>query len=248
MRVIRIIIGSLIALFSLVPLGIAFAFFHLSAETWFGHPYYLAHNPFGRGCFWLFVGLMALLPAAYYAVRRRASAWWLGVGFVAALFAAVTLPSNVLPAMLIPRAEDTLTSKARNLANTLDSLGANEVRLPASQTELMSVAAKAAGPNGFLGPYYRDGALAPVRLVYVGRANGPILSEPVNSPLPAAIYCAVSPDRERFWITVTMLDRTVGGHAHWLEGLDGNTRPMVISGSVEGQTPGANKIGAELRP
>ncbi len=107
MRVIRIIIGSLIALFSLVPLGIAFAFFHLSAETWFGHPYYLAHNPFGRGCFWLFVGLMALLPAAYYAVRRRASAWWLGVGFVAALFAAVTLPSNVLPAMLIPRAEDT---------------------------------------------------------------------------------------------------------------------------------------------
>lgn len=165
MRVIRIIIGVLIALFSLVPLGIAFAFFHLSVETRFGHPYYLAHNPFGRGCFWLFVGLMALLPSSYYAVRRRASAWWLGVGFVAALFAAVTLPSNVLPATLIPRAEDSLTVKARNLANALDGLGANEVRLPASQTELMGVAAKAAGPNGFLGPYYRDGAFAPVRLV-----------------------------------------------------------------------------------
>jgi len=136
----------------------------------------------GYGCFWLLIGLAALLPAGYYAVRRRASAWWLALGFAAALFAAVALPSNVLPTMLIPRAEDSLTAKARNLAVMLAALGKNQGRFPANESELAAVAAKAEGSDALVGPYYRDGELAPVRLVYVGGASGPVLAEPVHAP------------------------------------------------------------------
>jgi len=42
----------------------------------------------------------------------------------------------------------------------------------------------------------------------------------------------VSADRERYWITVTMLDREVGGHPRWLKARNGGAEPMVISGSV----------------
>jgi len=102
-RWIRRIVAAFVAYFSIFPLWVAFSFLRLGVERWFGHPYYLGHNHLERGCFWLLVGLAALLPAAYCALIRRASAWWLGLGFVAALLAAVALPSNVLPTMLIPR-------------------------------------------------------------------------------------------------------------------------------------------------
>ena len=100
----------------------------------------------------------------------------------------------------------------------------------------MEIAANAEGPNGLMGPYYRNGALVPVRLVYVGGATGPVLAEPPDAPMPAAIYCAVSPNRENFWITAAMLDREVGGHSRWLRGMrsttDRSAQPLVIHGSV----------------
>lgn len=224
-------------LFSLLPLSVAFGFFRLEVQTWFGHPYYLGHDHFERGCFWLLIGLVALLPASYCALRRNASTWWLALGFAAALLASVALPSNVLPSMLIPRAEDTLTAEARNLANALQTSDANQGQLPASETDLMEIAARAEGPNGLMGPYYRDEVRAPVRLVYVGGASGPVLADPLNAPMPAAIYCAVSADRRRFWITVAMLDRDVGGHPRWLKARDGRAGPMVVSGLVGDELP-----------
>jgi hypothetical protein len=246
-RLIRRIVSGLVVLFSLFPLWVAFGFFRLGVETWFGHPYYLGNDHLQRGCFWLLVGLAALLPGSYCVVSRRASAWWLALGFAAALFAAVVLPSNVLPTMLIPRAEDTLTARARTIANALDTLGANQGRFPANEAELAQVAAKLQGPDALVGPYYRDGTVAPVRLVYVGAASGPVLAEP-DAPMPAAIYCAVSADRQRFWITVAMSDREVGGHPRWLRGTDGGTQPMVIRGSVRDGLPRMSKIGGVDSP
>lgn len=115
-RWIRRIVAGLLAYFSIFPLWVAFGYLRLAVERWFGHPYYLGHSHFERGCFWLLIGLAVLLPAVYCALSRRASAWWLGLGFGAALLAAIALPSNVLPTMLVPRAEETLTARARNLA------------------------------------------------------------------------------------------------------------------------------------
>lgn len=240
MQWIRRIVGGLVVLFSLPLLWVAFGFFRLKVETWFGHPYYLGYDHFERGCFWLLIGLAVLLPGIYCAVSRRASAWWLGLGFGAALFGAVALPSNVLPTMLMPRAEDSLTAKARSLANALDRPGLNQGHLPANEKELSDIAAKMEAPNGFMGPYYRDGAPVPVHLVYVGGATGPVLADPPNAPAPAAIYCAVSADRTRFWITATMLDREVGGHARWLKDRSGSEQTMVISGSVRDDWPRAS--------
>jgi hypothetical protein len=146
-----------------------------------------------------------------------------------------------------PRAEDTLTARARTIANALDTLGANQGRFPANEAELAQVAAKLQGPDALVGPYYRDGTVAPVRLVYVGAASGPVLAEP-DAPMPAAIYCAVSADRQRFWITVAMSDREVGGHPRWLRGTDGGTQPMVIRGSVRDGLPRMSKIGGVDSP
>lgn len=115
MRYIRKIVGGLVVLFSLSLLWVAFGFLRLGVETWFGHPYYLGNHHFAYGGFWLFIGLAALLPGAYSAVSCRASAWWLALAFGATLLGAVALPSNVLPTMLMPRAEDTLTAKAHTL-------------------------------------------------------------------------------------------------------------------------------------
>lgn len=228
-------------LFSLLPLWVAFGFFRLGVATWFGHPYYLGNDHLERGCLWLLVGLAALLPGSYCAVSRRASTGWLAVGFAAALFAAVALPSNVLPGMLMPRAEGTLTAKARGLANALETWDGNQGQLPAREKDLLEIATKAEGPNGLMGPYYRDGVLAPVQIIYVGRANGPVLDEPVHAAMPAAMYCAVSADRQRFWITVTMLDREVGGHPRWLKAL-GGTQPLVINGLVSSESQNASKM------
>lgn len=177
-RWIRRIVGGLVVLFSIPPLWAAFAFFRLAARTWFGHPYYLGHDHFEGGCVWLLIGLVALLAGGYCALRRDASTRWLALGFTAALFAAVALPSNVLPTMLIPRAEDTLTARAHDLANALEASDANQGHLPAGETELVEVAAKGDGPNVLMGPYYRDGILVPVRLVYVGGASGAGFGQP----------------------------------------------------------------------
>lgn len=231
MRVVRMILGGLIALFSLTPIWVAFGFFRLSAATWFGHPYYLAQHPLQRGCFWAILGFGALLPGAYCVLRRRASAWWLALGFTAALLAAVTLPSNVLPTMLVPEAQGSLTAKARTIANAMTT----QDLLPASQAELMKVAAKADEPNWLLGPYYRDGAPVPVRLVYVGAVNGPFLTDSTDASFPATIYCAVSADKKRYWMTIAMLDQPVGGRPRWVEAADNGTQPMVIGGSVGAQ-------------
>lgn len=228
MRLVRIILGSVIAVFSVTPIWVAFGFFRLGTATWFGHPYYLAQHPLQRGCFWAILGFAALLPAAYCVFRRRASAWWLALAFGAALLAADALPSNVLPTMLVPEARDSLTAKARELANTMAAQSA----LPAGQAELMNVAAKAEGSGGLLGPYYRDGALVPTRLVYVGGATKPFLPDSADASFPATIYCAVSADKKHYWLTITMLDQAVGGHARWLEGSDKRNQPLVIDGSA----------------
>lgn len=242
MRYIRKIVGGLVVLFSLPLLWVAFGFLRLGVETWFGHPYYLGNHHFAYGGFWLFIGLAALLPGAYSAVSCRASAWWLALAFGATLLGAVALPSNVLPTMLMPRAEDTLTAKAHTLANALDASGADQGRFPTSETELAKAVVKV-GPNGLLGPYYRDGVLAPVRVVYIGGASGPVLTVPANASIPAVIYCAVSADGLRFWITATMLDREVGGHPSWLKERDGIRQPLIISGSVRDKLPNTSNIG-----
>jgi hypothetical protein len=234
---IRRIVGGVVVLFSVLPLWVALGFLRLEMETWFGHPYYLGNDHFARGCFWLLIGLAALVPGSYCAVSRHASAWWLGLAFAAAVFAGVVLPSNVLPTMLVPRAEDSLTAKARNVAAALDALGANQGRFPANERELANLVASAGGPNSLVGPYYRDGVVAPIRLVYIGGASGPILNEIPNPPMPAAIYCAVSADTKRFWITARMLNGAVGGQPRWLRATGTDTQPLVISGAVNDGLP-----------
>lgn len=228
MRVVRMILGGLIALFSLTPIWVAVGFFRLGAATWFGHPYHLEQHPFERFCVWALLGFGALLPGAFCVLRRRTSAWWLLVGFGAALLTADALPSNVLPTMLIPEAQESVTAKAWNLANAI----AARSPLPANQTELTNDAVKAEGSDGLLGPYYRDGVVVPVHLVYVGGATGPFLADSVDASSPATIYCAVNSDRNQYWITVTMLDQNVGGRLRWLEASGNRNQPLVIDGTL----------------
>jgi hypothetical protein len=236
-RVIRIILGGLIALVSIAPLRIAFGFFRLGVRSWFGHPYYLCNDAFFRSGDWLLVGLVIVLPAAYYAVRPRASALWLVLSFFVAFGTLEQIPEHVLPEMLISQARDILRDRALNLATGLENSGG---LLPASQVQLASVAKMAArqGDLELSGPYFRGGARVPVQLAYVGAATGPLVAMPAHPLLPAAIYCAVSPGRKRFWITVSMLDRRVGGHPRLLEDRTGGPIPMVINGSLSA-TPSA---------
>ncbi len=244
-RVAHLILGGVLVLFSLAPLGFAFGFFLLGVRRWFGDPFYLVPHAWNSGLFWLILGLFMLLPAGYYAWRPRARVGWFGLSFLALLLTAETIPNQVLPYMFISEAQSNLNAQAHSLATLLETL--QQGKLPSSQAGLMRWVTQAERPNGvisregLLGPYFHDGKRVRVRLEYLGGANGPLLAMPAHPPLPAAIYCAVSQDRERFWLTVTMLDRRVGGHPRWLEASGGSERPMVISGAVAAVAPATAK-------
>jgi hypothetical protein len=64
--------------------------------------------------------------------------------------------------------------------------------------------------------YARGGQRLPYRFVFVPGAKGPHQSAPPGDR-PGILYCAVSEDGQRLWVTATGLDRAVGGSVVWLE-------------------------------
>lgn len=236
-RVFHIVLGFAIALVALAPINIAFGFFRLGVRNWSGHPYSLCADAFARSGDWLLVALLILLPAVYYALRPRSSALWLVLSFVVAFGTLEQIPEHVLPQTMVSEAQENLREKAFNLATALENPAEKGSLLPASQTQLAGVAAMAAQQDGLdlRGPYFQDGTPVAAHLVYLGGAAGPLVIMPAHPPLPAAVYCAVSQDRKHFWITATMLDRSVGGHPRWVEARDGAGRPLIVSSSPASQ-------------
>ena len=191
----------------------------------FGEPFYLQADYLKGSLFFLVPGVAALAVAGYLLVRRQVSA----AGLVGALVALFGLGCVVIFLSFAWDEGDywkrtRMVRHVRGLGWRLAGNG-KEGRFPANETELQNLA------GGGLSSYARRGEPLPYRYVYVANASRAHLPH-APGDAPAIIYCAVSPDRKRFWLTATALGRPVGGPIVW-EGPD--RRPLIIEGNLDAE-------------
>lgn len=198
-----------------------------------GQQFYV-HLPFqGLGTARTAAGTLGLAALLYLVFRRQRNA--LGTGLVVVAFIVTMVGPNVLY-ITTPDYDLPLHASggvARLMAKTLDSLSAwgNKAgHLPASDEEFKMAVIRPTEPSW----YARAGERLPYQIVLVPGASGPYLQESV-SLAPAVVYCAISFDLRRFWLTGTVLrprHRTGSEASFLLNAPPPQGRPLVLEGTL----------------
>ena len=87
--------------------------------------------------------------------------------------------------------------------------------------------------------YARDAQRLPYRLVYIGGVPGPHLPVPAGAE-PGIIYCAISRDQKRYWVTGTGLDEPVAGEIVLARSFD-HPGPLVVEERFDPSPDPVNK-------
>jgi len=111
-----------------------------------------------------------------------------------------------------------------NLKSGLWDWAERNGRYPQNEAELRS---SATGLQ-LHSPFKRGDVSFFYELSYVGEAEGPVLSEPPPQR-PGIVFCAFSKDLRQSWITVTSLEKRVGGPVVWMRLLG---QPRVEGGRL----------------
>lgn len=209
-RVLRILAAIVLGLYGVGIAALGGSFLWPWVQMLFTDAFYIVWDYLVDGLFLLVLGLLVLLPAVYVLLRRQARVAWLLVSLVILLLAAMLIPSMRLDPVRAAQYE--VSSQARNVHRAVVGWAAEKGRLPANEAELLSVAqAHGSGSDDpLLSRYARGGERLPYQLVYIANATGPHLPQPPAAQ-PGVIYCAVSADLKRLWLTATGLERTVNG-------------------------------------
>ena len=206
MRALRIV-GCLLAMtFILPPLWAGFGFLASYWKVRSGRAYYIDFDYLSEGLLWLACGLAALIPILHALLRKQSSAKWLALGFLIGLVSSIALPVR----FAAPRyeARPKVFDKMLNVSTAMAGWGTEQGHFPASDSDLKSALH---GVEAGSSPYARGGQRLPFRMVFVKGANGPVV-EPAPHAEPGIIYCAVSPDLKRFWLTATAPDQNASEH------------------------------------
>lgn len=228
----RIIGGATIASFSLPIVGLGLQFLWLALRTHLGHPFYVPYDYFWQGIVWLVWGLLILALGLFPFFRRKGSAPAVVLGIILLFFAAVAIPSNRMPGHVAQMAQEDVRSALRRTSITLTEGAGKSGRFPASQSELDVLAKESSSKESKSNSgYARDAQRLPYRLIYITGAPGPHLPVPAGTE-PGIIYCAISRDQKRFWLTGTGLNEAVAGEVIFVPAFE-RDGPFVLHESID---------------
>lgn len=203
LRKVLAIVGMLLT----APLFILGAkFLYLWARA--GHGYAVRFDYSTEAATWLIWGgltVLFLLGAAQS--RKGGGAVLLLVGWASLVLFAIALPSHYVDPL--ERARTFSALELIPVQGGLDDFGKQHGHLPATQAELEQAFAQAELEKP-AAPFVHDGKVLPYRPLYFGGALGPARSAPAGVA-PGTILCAVNPELNHYWLTVTGLDKPVGG-------------------------------------
>jgi hypothetical protein len=224
--------GVVVSLFSLPVVYLGLQFLWDGLRIRFGDPFYVAHDYLARGVVWVAWGLLILALGSVAFLRRKGAVPALILGILLLLGAAIAIPSTLMPGHLARTGQQDVQSMMLRVSVTLSAWARQSGRFPASQDELDEfVRAPAEKEGDLITRYARDGRRVPFRLVYVADAAGPHLPSPAGDQ-PGIIYCAVSSDRQQFWLTGTALGEAVGGEVVILPSFE-QAGPWIEKGRPE---------------
>ena len=187
--------------FPIMFVGLQFLWCELRSHI--GHPFYVEHDYLWGGAVWLAWGLVILALGGIAVFRRKGSAAALVLGIMLLIAAAIALPSIRLPRDVARVAHADVRSAMLRISVTQSAWAKKSGRFPANQRELDEfVKAPVEKERELVSRFARDAQRLPYRLIYIADAPGPHISSPAGDQ-PGMIYCAVSRDQKRFWITGT---------------------------------------------
>ncbi len=227
-------VAILFLLFSLPIFHFGWGFLWSAVKLRSGQPFY-AVSPEGytaRGAFWVGLALVALVPSAVVLLKKGAKGSWLVLPLLVLLLAAIAVPSNIPPGYRGHMAGGAVRGRMQDAATQLEEWGSEHGQLPGDESELRIALGpkkpaeeEASATNSMFG---RGGQPVPYRFLLVPNAKAPHRAEPAGDQ-PAMVYCAISPDRQRFWLTATALPDDVSSEVVMLETFD---ELVAISGAV----------------
>jgi hypothetical protein len=184
------------------------------------------------------MALLVLVPSAIVLLKKDSKGSWLVLPLLVLLLVAVALPSNLPPgfrAVMAGRAEQ---RRMEGAGESLKSWSSERRQLPADDQELGSAIAVETqalidGGSEKNSRFGRGDQPVPYRFVLVAGAQSPHRAQPAGDQ-PAIVYCAISPDRQKFWLTATALPGDVSSEVVML-GRDGEL--VVINGEVPAKSP-----------
>ena len=228
----RTVPGALVGFSSLpiIFLGLQFLVYGVWAER--GHGFFVAHGYYGDGAVLLIWGLVILALGIIPAVVRKASVLWLVLGVILLILAATAIPSFRMPGDFARSARTTVMGRTREVSAALERWAETSGRFPADQSELDRVVKELIEIDGKrLSSFAHAGQRLPYQMTHIADATGPYIHSPAGER-PGTIYCAVSRDRKRIWLTGTALDQAVGGKVIFVPDIE-QAGPWVVERSLD---------------
>jgi hypothetical protein len=209
---------GLAAVFSLLAVAVLAAARH-PLRDWFGvrfgDGYYVEFDYLRQGLWLAIPGALALAVSLYVLIRRNAHGNWLAIPMSLLLVLAIAIPGFVRNPNSEARRD--VKRRAESLLAATTRWSQATARFPATEAEFHEAIQRidreeAARPSR----YARAGERIPFRTVFIPGAKRPHQPAPPGDQ-PGILYCAVSEDGRRLWLTATGLDRAVGGSVVWIE-------------------------------
>lgn len=244
------VIAVLFVLLSLPVFKFGWGFLWSAVKLRSGQPFYVASpdDYIAYGAFWVGLALAVLVPAALVLLKKGAKGSWLVLPLLFLLVAAVALPSNIPPGFRATLAGRNVQRRMETAASHLEKWGGEHRQLPADESELRgalepkdTAEEETQDPNS---RFLRGGQPVAFRFVLVPNARAPHRAQPAGEQ-PAIVYCAISPDRQKFWLTATALPDDVSSEVVMLE-RDGAL--VSNSGEVPAKSPEPVPEAAEKNP
>lgn len=233
------VIAVLFVLLSLPVFKFGWGFLWSAVKLRSGQPFYVASpdDYIAYGAFWVGLALAVLVPSAVVLLKKGAKGSWLVLPLLSLLVAAVALPSNIPPGFRGHAAGRGVERRMERAATQLEKWGGEHRQLPADESELTgalepkdTAEEQTQDPNS---RFLRGGRPVAFRFVLVPNAPGPHRAQPPGEQ-PAMIYCAISPDRQKFWLTATALPGDVSSEVVMLVRYG---ELVAISGAVPAPEP-----------
>jgi len=230
----RHVLAALFSLLSL-PLFLFGGKFLVSAlKLRSGQPFYTSSSPedfLAYGAIWVGIALLALVPSVLVLLKKSAPSGLLVLPLLVLVLSAIAIPSNMPPGYRGTMAGRAVERRMKLVATALEQWGGEHGQLPGDDGQLRDALKTNEPPDedsATNSRYHRGGQPVPYRFILASNALAPHRLQPAGDQ-PAIVYCAISSDRKRFWLTATALPGDVSSQVVML-GRDGEL--VVINGEV----------------
>ena len=218
--------GILSFLCGLMPLGCAIAYIGVEVRRRSG-PFGIDGDYSEYAICYMILTIISMAIGIQTLRNRRGGCAGLVASLITLMFTAISLPSNWLDPASAARRDVQVITKA--VGGFLVEDSQQHGHFPGDESQLREAEwrFRLQWLGEHPGPYARGRMRVPYKLVYMANAAGPHLSGPLG-PEPSLLYCAISPDLRRLWVTATALEHE-GGKAVFISDPEFPGKPLVFS-------------------